>query len=191
MFPGGIRKIGKDDSGATLAEFTILLPVLLLIVFAVVELSSVMWQRQVAEFATSRALRIATTRALIPTGALPDCGVATAAQVGTLCSQVSGAEDWVLTCTPSSPNICDQQVLMRMLTEIRSIAPQVEATNLEVQVEGSGLGFVGRGHPVPLVTVRVTRLGYQFMALGPLLGLGDLVMRDISASAPAEDMRGG
>jgi len=185
-----MREFGSNNKGTAVAEFAVLLPLLALLTFAIIEFSVIMWQRQLAEFAVTRALRIATTRELIPEATLPDCGVTTNAVAGTSCSAVAGAEDWVFTCTPSAPGVCNGLILNYILTEIQAIAPTVQAANLVVQVEGAGLGFVGRGRPIPVITVRLTDLTYELIALGALAGLSDLAMGDIAASAPAEDMLG-
>ena len=74
------------------------------------------------------------------------------------------------------------------MTEMQSIYPDVADANLQVDLYGAGLGFVGFGKPVPIVTVRLTGMTYDWILVGDIIGLGNLTMRDVTASAPAEDI---
>ncbi|PWE18593.1 hypothetical protein DDZ18_03035 [Marinicauda salina] len=186
---------GRDRDGATLAEFAILLPVLALLTFAIIEFALVLWQHQQAQIAVSRALRLATTRALVDPADFTDCngpnGSAATEQAGTSCSAVAGGGVWgPETCTVSSPGYCDPALLADMLAEVQALFPEAEASNMVVELEGAGLGFVGFGRPVPMVKVRLTGIDYQFIAIGGLAGLGDLTLPDFEATAPAEDLSG-
>ena len=75
-----------------------------------------------------------------------------------------------------------------MVTEMQAIYPDVANANLQVDLYGAGLGFVGFGKAVPIVTVRLTGMTYDWILVGDIIGLGNLTMRDVTASAPAEDI---
>ena len=74
------------------------------------------------------------------------------------------------------------------VTEMQRVFPRVQRENLIVEFSGSGLGFVGRGSPVPFVTVKLQNMTYSFVALDGLLGFGPLTMPPFTATAVAEDL---
>ena len=57
-------------------------------------------------------------------------------------------------------------------------------------MRGAGLGFVGRGAPVPMVTVRLTGMTYDFIAIDDLLGFGAITMPGFDATLVGEDLNG-
>jgi hypothetical protein len=70
--------------------------------------------------------------------------------------------------------------------------PRVRPENVIVEYEQTGLGFAGRpGGPLPSIKVRLTGLNFEYIALGTMLGIPDVAMSGLAASATAEDMRGG
>jgi hypothetical protein len=73
---------------------------------------------------------------------------------------------------------------------MRQFAPQIQAQNVQVVLRGSGLGYVGRGSPVPLVTVRLTGMNYDFIAIDDLLGFGAVTMPGFDATLVGEDFNG-
>jgi hypothetical protein len=81
-------------------------------------------------------------------------------------------------------------VLNALVVEMRRFAPNLEAQNVQVVLRGAGLGFVGRGSPVPMVTVRLTGMQYDFIALDDLLGFGALTMPSFDATVVGEDLNG-
>jgi hypothetical protein len=78
--------------------------------------------------------------------------------------------------TDSDPGMCD-------------IFERITPANVRVNYENTGLGFAGRpGGPVPTITLSVTGLTYQFVALGDLLGLGNVTMPDFKVTMTGEDL---
>jgi hypothetical protein len=180
----------RSQSGAVLIEHTIVFMLLMVLTFGLIEFGLVLYQYNTAETATSAGARFIATRGPVITG-VSDCGVATSAAAGTRCSDVSGAAGWALTCNASSPSgACQAAVLNELVAEMQRYSPNIEAQNVQVVLRGAGLGFVGRGAPVPLVTVRLTGMTYEFIAIDALLGLGPLSMPGFDAALVAEDLNG-
>jgi hypothetical protein len=184
------RPFLPDRSGATLVEFTLVFMMLMLLTFGLIEFGVVLYQYNTAESATAVGARYAATRGPIATG-LADCGVATSESAGTLCSSVGGSGAWVVTCNAAAPSGgCQSAALNDLVAEMQRFAPNIEAQNVQVVLRGTGLGFVGRGSPVPMVTVRLTGMAYDFIALDDLLGFGTLTMPGFDATIVGEDLNG-
>lgn len=186
-----LLKFRRNESGAALVEHTLVFMLLMLITFGLIEFGIVLYQYNSAEAATSVGARYVATRGPFVTG-VADCGVTTSASSGTLCSTISGSNSWTITCNASAPSGgCQADALNRLVTEMQRFAPNIEAQNVQVVFRGAGLGFVGRGSPVPLVTVRLTDMQYDFIALDDLLGFGALTMPGFDATIVGEDLNDG
>lgn len=180
----------RNVSGAVLIEHTLVFVLLMLLTFGLVEFGVVLYQYNAAETATSAGARFVATRGPVITE-ISDCGVTTSARAGTRCADVSGASGWTLTCDASAPTgNCQGAVLNQLVAEMQRYYPNVEAQNVQVVFRGAGLGFVGRGAPVPLVTVRLTGMAYEYIAVGALLGISDLDMPGFDATLVGEDLNG-
>ncbi len=187
----GLRRFRKDASGAVLIEHTLVFVMLMVLTFGLIEFGLVLYQYNAAETATSVGARFIATRGPMATG-IADCGVTTNASAGTPCSSVSGSSSWSVTCNASAPAAeCDAGVLNEMVAQMQLFAPNVEAQNVQVILRGAGLGFVGRGAPVPMVTVRLTGMTYDYIAIDELLGFGTLVMPGFDATLVGEDINEG
>lgn len=184
-------KFAQNESGATLVEYTLVFALLMVLTFGLIEFGLIMHQYNAAEKATAYGSRFIATRGPVATG-IPDCGVATTLPAGTMCSAVGGSSSWTRTCNAGAPGAgCNAAVLNELVTEMQQFAPWIEAQNVQVVLRGAGLGFVGRGAPVPMVTVRLTGMTFDFIALDDLLGLGQLAMPGFDATLVGEDMKEG
>lgn len=185
-----IRQFRANRSGAVMIEYTIVFTILMVLTFGLVEFGMVFYQYNAAETATAVGARYIATRGPVVTG-LPDCGVTTSLSAGTACSAVSGSNTWTRTCNASAPAAgCQAPVLNALVARMRQFAPNIQAQNVQVVLRGAGLGFVGRGTPVPMVTVRLTGMTYDFIVLNSLLGFGTVAMPSFDASVTGEDLNG-
>ncbi|MGD9966262.1 MAG: TadE/TadG family type IV pilus assembly protein [Hyphomonadaceae bacterium] len=184
------KRFHRNESGATLVEHTLVFMLLMVLTFGLIEFGVVLYQYNAAETATAVGARYAATRGPVVTG-ISDCGVATSASAGTWCRNVTGSNSWSITCNANAPSGgCQAAALTELVTEMRRFSPNIEAQNVQVVLRGVGLGFVGRGAPVPMVTVRLTGMQYNFIALDDLLGFGALTMPGFDASVVGEDLNG-
>ena len=194
------RPFLRDERGATLVETTIVFALLLTLTFGLVELGVMFWEYHAAEKATAMGARWLATRhgvagnAALPTELyttqVPDCFVATAQPLGTPCSQVAGATGWSVTCSGAGGGACSSAQMSALLGQMQQFAPSLTAANVSVTLSGTGMGFVGRGRAVPLVTVKTTGLTYTFVT-GALLGLNSITMPSFATTLPAEDQKEG
>ena len=186
-----LARFRKNTSGATLVEYTLVFVILMVLSFGLIEFGIVLHQYNAAETATAVGARFVATRGPVVTG-ISDCGVPTNQPAGTMCRNVAGASSWgPIVCNAAAPSgSCQGAVLNELVARMQQFAPQIEAQNVQVELRGAGLGFVGRGSPVPMVTVRLTGMTYDFIALDDLLGFGTLAMPGFDATLVGEDLNG-
>lgn len=188
-----IRSLRDNSQGASLAEFALILPVLLILIFGILEIGYFAWQIQQGTIASKRAIRIAATRSLLVPGAIPDCGPSqpSAAVAGTRCSDIPDFSVWAVCNGDGTGGAACGPDIPRIAQEVASFYPAVDPENIRIEISGAGLGFVGMGRPVPLVTVQFLNVDYEFIALGGLADLAGIRMPSMSASAAAEDLSNG
>lgn len=191
----------RETRASTLVEFSFIAPLLFLLTFGVAELGYFYFQYQALDAATRMGARIAATRGPAITG-MPDCGKPTTSSPGNYCSvAVNGGTSigtqWSATCTGTSLTTsggavasgCGSAIMGRILQEMQKVYPSLVLNNIVVTFSGSNLGFVGKGRPVPLVTVRVTGVTASLPVLSAF-GIGPFPMPSFSTSLPGEDLAG-
>lgn len=186
----------RETSASTLVEFSFIAPLLFLITFGVAELGFFYFQYQALDAATRMGARIAATRGPVITG-MPDCGVVVTTSPGNYCSATSAGTQWSATCTGTALTTsgggvatgCDSAIMGRILQEMQKVYPSLVQNNIVVIYSGSKLGFVGKGRPVPLVTVRVAGVTASLPVL-TAFGIGPFPMPPFSTSLPGEDLAG-
>ena len=187
-----INRIRTNTSGAALVEFTLSLPVMLIITFGIVEFGYAAFQWANAEAATQRGVRLAATRDAAITN-IPDCGVGvTGVSPGQPCSSAPGSYNWSASCNAGSGGAnCNAATLSLIVADMQRSYPKITAANVNVVFSGAGLGFQGLGRPVPIVTVELTGLTFDFIVMDALIGLPNQVnMPAFRASLTAEDLQG-
>lgn len=200
----------RDRGGASAAEFALVLPLLMILTLGTIDFGRYMWEVNQAKKAAQYGVRwavvtdpvegaIATESFLnksvggvtltqgdpIPAGAL-----------GTItCNNAS------CTCTtpPCLATATNYQAgsFAAIVQRMQAVDPRVDAAEVEVIYEGSGLGFAGdpNGADVsPLVTVRIKDAandgtGRDFLPISFML-LGAVDMPDVRATLTAEDLSG-
>ncbi|MBP2316725.1 TadE/TadG family type IV pilus assembly protein [Azospirillum soli] len=181
-----LRRLRRDERGTTMVEMALVFPLLLVLTFAILEFGNLSYQWLIAEKATEMGARFAVTSNIVATG-IPECGVATTATAGTPCRQIAGSVGWQRTCTSGSSG-CDATAFNAIVQQMRTIYPRIAPGNVTVQYFGTGLGFVGRGSPVPNVTVSLNGLTFDFVVLNGLFGFGPITMPDFRATLTGEDL---
>lgn len=190
----------RNESGAALVEFAVVLPLFLVLLFSVIDFGQIYFRWILAEKATHIASRLAVVRppicAGVPTFNDRTVGLSQDLPFGTSC----GAEDnlcadpGTITCTGDAA-IGD--TLDDILDIIGGFLPAaVEPANIRLTYSFANLGFLG-GPYVPLVSVElVGDIEVPFITpLGPLLqafyggnGLDNPSMPSMRATLPAEDL---
>jgi hypothetical protein len=77
-----------------------------------------------------------------------------------------------------------------LVARMQQVYGQVQRQNVVVEYNDLRLGFVGRGGPVPAVTVRLTGMTFRLAVINGLLGVGaTIAMPDFRATLIAEDLQ--
>ena len=158
--------IRSNNDGATLVEFTLIAPLLLLITFSFVEFGFLFYQFSNAQKATQLGAREASTRFMI--SGIEDCWVSTAELAGTDCASIDNSGVSPIVCTGDNPGGCNATGVAAVVTEMQRVFPTLQPSNIEVTFSPTNLGFVGRGKPIPAVTVTVNDLTYDYIVIGVL-----------------------
>lgn len=188
------RRLRRDERGTTMVEMAIVFPIIFLTTLGILEFGNLSAQWILAEKATEMGARFAITSTMAAT-AVPDCGVNTAQPLGTPCRLVAGSNTWTRTCSAGGGG-CDAAAFNAIVTRMQSVYARVLPANVVLEYRGTGLGFVGRGTPVPEVTVRLQNMTFTFVAIGGLVRtlfggqLGDTIqMPGFRATLTGEDLQ--
>ena len=192
------RRLLCDRSGAGAAEFALVLPLLILLLFGVIDAGRFLWEFNRAEKATAAGARVAVVTDVISTGletqdyvgvgGLTQGDVIPAGALGTVtCSRT------VCTCTGACPTnyaTADAFSFDRIVDRMNDLKGDIAAANVRVSYSGSGLGYAGDPNGMeisPLVTVSLTGLRFDPLIL---FGMGDFNMPDFRTTLTAEDSDG-
>ena len=197
----------RNESGATLVELAIVLPIFLLIYFGTIDFGRFGAEYVMAEKAMQRAARIAVVRppacpgvpsinqrGPVPVNTIPP-------RFGTKCSAGATicANPGTITCSgsPADPTVSE------IWAAISGLLPRsATEANLNISyTQDPQLGFLG-GPYVPIVTVEIQNLNFQFTSplggFAALAGAGTttvpgatLPFPTMSVSLPAEDLAHG
>jgi hypothetical protein len=175
-----MKSLRSDESGTALVEAAIVFPFFFFVVMAVLEFGNLFAQAILAEKATEVGVRFAVTSDIVATG-VSDCGVATSQPPGTPCRLVPGSDAWSRSCTAGAAG-CSATALNAVVARMQAVYARIAPENVVVEYTGTGLGFVGRGTPVPNVTVRLRDMEFSFVVLGAIVrGLFGGVAGDVIA----------
>lgn len=204
-----LKRFWREEDGTTLVELAMVIPLFLLLFFALIDFGRMGAEYVMADKAMQRAARIAVTRPPACPGGLPPTNLRgtslTAPKFGTLCSAAANvcAVPVALTCTGVAGNPSGNTTVSEIWAAISPLLP-VGATeaNLGFRYDfDPNLGFLG-GPYVPLVTVDLVNLNFTFVT--PLSGLASLAapastftagptlpFPTLSTTLPAEDLAQG
>lgn len=199
-----IRRLLQNEQGGSAAEFALVLPFLLLMIFGTFDVGRYAWEINRAEKATQVGARVAVVTSsfppgivnetfvdqtvggtkltqgdVIPAGALGDVKCTRSA-----CSCVAGP-------CPTTIGTIDTTVFdSLLLPRMQAMKADITAANIEIHYTGSGLGFAGDPNGMelaPIVTVKLTGMNFT-----PVTGflLKTIQLPDFRTSLTAEDASG-
>lgn len=182
----------KDCRAASAAEFAMVLPLLLLLLFGIIDVGRYMWEINRAEKAAQMGVRMAVVTDLVA----PAVG---ASYVG-LCSPALTQGDPIpadcftaISCGKTgSTASCDSgttndAAFGRILERVQDFLPEAQASNLQIIYSPSGLGYAGNPNGpdlAPLVTVRLSGLTFRPIVA---LAMANVALPQIRSSLTFED----
>ena len=210
-----LRHMGRDQSGTTTIEFTIVMLLFFLLTFGITEFGYMLWQYNSAAKAAQLGARLAAVSNPV-WGGLPTitddgtpgsawttdydvtCSGDTGGCSGTL---PDGADDTydedAMQCLVYGRNAdndppCDDECSETGIDGENGICdryPYITEENVSVEYMNTDLGFAGRPTgPVPTITLRLTGLTFNFFALGALMGFEEIAMPDFAVTMTGEDL---
>ncbi|GAA4641440.1 hypothetical protein GCM10023115_00110 [Pontixanthobacter gangjinensis] len=203
-----IRRFSKDTRATTAAEFAMILPLALLMMFGVIDVGVYAWTLNEYEKATQMGARYAVvTNVLSPAlstqtyiGFTCDNGQVLAAS-DRICGEALGAvictgavctcDSSAGTCPSGSLSPADSADYDALVARMRQFQPRIPDGSVSVEYRGSGIGFAGdpnKPEIAPIVTVRVNNVNYSSIVLSPLGG--QVPLPDFSYSLTLEDGQG-
>ena len=196
-----MRKLIHDRTAATAVEFALLLPLLLILLFGIIDAGRWMWALNQQEKAAQMGARMAVvTNAIAPGIASSYLGVDGLTQGDLIPASSFGK----VSCTNSgcscatSPcpalGTADSTAFNNLVAHMRNFLPELTAANVAVEYSASGLGFAGNPNGsdlVPLVTVKIgsPATPVQFNPITSFL-LVTMDMPTVTTTLTAEDLSG-
>jgi TadE-like protein len=195
------RRLMRDRSGSSAAEFALVLPLLLISLFGIIDAGRWMWTYNRAEKAAQMGARMAVVTNLVSPGigstyvgvsGLTQGDLIPAAQFGKITCTSGGC-----TCsTTPCPTIgtADNAAFTAIVARMQDFLPIITASNVAIEYSSSGLGYAGNPYGAdisPLVTVKIgdPATALQFTPMTSFL-LTTLTMPTFTTTLTAEDLSG-
>jgi Flp pilus assembly protein TadG len=190
----------RSERAASAAEFALVLPLFLLLLFGIVDSGRFMWEYNQAEKATQMGVRYAVVTDPVLNGLYTysfsiSGGIPQGSAVPTTSFNTATCDNSTCSCSPGggfcSATSRNATAFTNLVTRMSYMYPQIAASNVQIQYKNVGLGFAGDpdGPDVsPLVTVSLT--GLQFHPITCLVFACSISMPDFRAGLTLEDATG-
>ena len=205
-----IRRLILCQRGASAAEFALVLPLWILLMFGVIDAGRLAWEINRAEKATQVGARVAIVTDSFPPGlktqnyvgqvvggvTLTQGDVIPRAALGEiLCTRAAACTCATAPC-PATLGSIDATVFdTALLPRMQAIYPKIAAGNVRLRYSGSGLGYAGDPNGMeiaPLVTVELVSsqaAPLNFVPITTLL-LASFSLPDFRTTLTSEDASG-
>lgn len=197
-----VRRLLACRRAAASAEFALVVPLLLLLLFGVIDAGRWLWAINQSEKATQVGARYAVVTAPMPgglvdadylgSGGLTQGDIIPKSAFGKVTCGSTSCCATGMACTTPYPALGTFNTARfdSMLARMRQIQPAITAANVRISYSGSGLGYAGdpNGMDVsPLVTVQLTGMQFQPLFLATLV---NFPLPPAMTTLTAEDGRG-
>lgn len=197
-----MRRLLHDRAGASGAEFALVLPLLLLLLFGVIDGGRWLWTYNRAAKATQMGARFAVVagpitpgldESYLGVGGLTQGDLIPASAFGKITCTSAGC-----TCTTTPcPTLGTMTAanFTNVVNRMKRFMPEIQPANVAVEYSSSGLGYAGNPEGAdmePLVTVRLGGPGATAVQFRPVvtLMLGTLSMPQFTTTLTSEDLTG-
>lgn len=199
-----LTRLGRDQSGASMVEFTIVVFFFLVLTGGVVEFALGWHQWNSASKALQQGVRLASVSDPVASDLTTMTGLEGGAGPGdpmpSFLRVCNGASQSCSNGGAYSASAMDTIVYGRGQNTCGTIGPdgfagmcdifdRIQPQNVIITYQHTGLGFAGRpGGTVPTITVELTGLTYNYALLGGLLGLAPVTLPPMRTTATGEDL---
>lgn len=203
----GQIKFWTSQSGTTMVEMAIAMPLLLTLVLGFVDFGYAFYQWNAGNKAVQAGARLAqistpvaiglpsetiTQTDLTKVGTEVPAGtydyVCTASKAGVACCSVGGG-----LCKPANASQDSFNAIYDGTSNragMHDFLPMLEKSQVRIEYAASGLGYWTRPNgPVPTITVSITNHPFQFFFLAGFLGFGTITMPSMLSTVTGEDMK--
>ena len=195
-----VRQIIRDEGASSAAEFALVLPLLILLLFGIIDVGRWLWTYNEAEKATQMGARFAVVAAgasgsvanntgiyssYLGVGGLTQGDLIPAGAFGKITCTDAGCSCTTTPCP--SLGTANTTAFANVVTRMNAFLPQITASNVTIEYSSSGLGYAGAPNSAdlaPLVTVQLS--GLQFRPI-MALALFTMNMPDFHSSLTFED----
>ncbi|ESY95313.1 TadE/TadG family type IV pilus assembly protein [Mesorhizobium sp. LNHC229A00] len=200
-------KFWVNQSGATMVEMAIVMPLLLTLLLGFVDFGYAFYQWNAGNKAVQSGARLAQISApvaiglpsetltqsdITKVGAAVPAGtydyVCTASAAGVACCSVGGG-----LCKPANASQAAFDAIYDGTANragMHNFLPMLTKSEVIIEYAASGLGYWTRpSGPVPTISVSITNHPFQFFFLGGLLGFGNITMPSMLSTVTGEDMK--
>jgi hypothetical protein len=198
-----IRALRLDRSGASAAEFAMVLPLLILFLFGIIDGGRFLWETNRAEKATQVGARVAVVTDVLSTGlgaqnyvgvgGLTQGDVIPASALGQMTCRSTGCCVDAGDCTGTYPAVGTfdpNNNFSRIVQRMQFMKPDIDPADVTVSYRGSGLGFAGDPNGMdiaPLVTVELDNVMFRPLVL---FGAAEFELPAFRTTLTAEDSDG-
>lgn len=199
-----IRDFVRSEHGGSAAEFSLVLPIMLLFLFGIIDAGGYGWAINKSEKATQMGTRMAVVTSPAATGLDTDFVGLTVGGTTLKQGDIIPRDSMLVTCTSAgcSCSNCPQGITIgtatgtpspftRIVSRMQAFDPGITAANVEILYRSAGLGYAGdpSGMDIaPLVTVRLKNRTYSPFTL--FLFKTAVPLPSFSYSLPMEDGSG-
>ena len=200
------RFLLHDRRGASAAEFALVLPLLILLLFGLIDAGRYMWQWNSAEKAAQAGVRMAVVTLPVPQGLIDAAYVGNTSggpaltqgdpipltALGKIVCNNTACCNPASLCTTPYPALgtFNSASFNAIVQRMRFIDPLIQAADVTIEYRGSGLGYAGDPNGMeiaPMVKVNIAKIDLSTLSSMTLLSTR---ITNISATMTAEDSSG-
>ncbi|ESY41431.1 TadE/TadG family type IV pilus assembly protein [Mesorhizobium sp. RSR380A] len=201
-------KFGADQSGATMVEMAVAMPLLLTLLLGFVDFGYLLYQWNAGNKAVQMGARLAQVSTPVASGLAQEAKtpsdtllVGTAVPAGTYDYICTANTAGTVSCVCRTGSTCQDLTASQVSFDfvfsggggragMVTLLPTLQKSEIQIEYAASGLGYWTRpSGPVPTITVSIVNHPFQFFFLGGLLGFGDITMPSMLSTVTGEDMK--
>ncbi|WP_136617269.1 MULTISPECIES: TadE/TadG family type IV pilus assembly protein [Mesorhizobium] len=198
----------RNQSGATMVEAAIAMPMLLTLLLGFVDFGYAFYQWNAGNKAVQAGARLAQISAPIASGLLLEAitpsdslDVGKAVPINTYSYICTASAAGVVSCTCGTGATCQNLTVNQAAFDfifsgssnrpgMLTFLPTLLKSEVQIQYQASGLGYWTRpSGPVPTITVSIEKHPFQFFFLAGFLGFGTITMPSMLSTVTGEDMK--